>query len=214
MAGRQTAITEHKYHRGQSCHRNGWLFRGISSSSSILVSCTLSHSFIAGFLIDDKAVYVSLMSPLYFPPPPVIPHCHALILILVYASSFISFLFFSFLALYFISLCLILSLLISHLFLLSSLSFFALFTLRFQQFFSSSSSLLLLLLHLSPSYIICSMSTPLFLHLFYFNLFPRVTFCTSFFCTFPHNLPHIFFLSFYFSTFIFSKARAAHRLGP
>lgn len=91
MACRQTAITEHKYHRGQGCHRNGWLFRGISSSSSILVFCTLSHSFIAGFLIDDKAIYVSLMSPPLLPSSPSHPS-----LSLPYSHSCLCFLFYFF----------------------------------------------------------------------------------------------------------------------
>lgn len=62
-AGRQTAITQHKYLRGQCYQRNERLFRSISSSSSILVARAPSLSFIARFLIDDKAIYVSLMFP-------------------------------------------------------------------------------------------------------------------------------------------------------
>lgn len=62
-AGRQTAITQHKYLRGQCYQRNERLFRSISSSSSILVAHAPSPSFIARFLIDDKAIYVSLMFP-------------------------------------------------------------------------------------------------------------------------------------------------------
>lgn len=65
-AERQTAITLHKQRRGRCCHGNERLFRSISSSS-LSAAHALLPSFTTGFLIDDKAIYVSLIPR---PPPP------------------------------------------------------------------------------------------------------------------------------------------------
>lgn len=158
---RHTAITEHKHRRGQRYHGNERLFRSISSSSSILVACALSPSFMAGFLIDDKAIYVSLMFPLasllfiFLLPHPFLTV--SLMLLAIYASSV---LFFSLSLLHFLS---------SLILILRLLSFYSplcLVRTHISAIFSSSLSPHLhhpssssLSLFLSPSYIIFSLNT-------------------------------------------------------
>lgn len=203
MAGRQTALTSMVFVLCDCCHRNGWLFRGISSSSSILVSCTLSRSFIVGFLIDDKAIYVSLMSPPLLPSSPShpslsLPYSHSCLCILFY---------FFFPFLHFLSLShplsahfpsLLTPLFVFLCFVHTQVS--VIFSLHLRHSSSSSSSFISLpLTSFAPRaplpFYICSILT--YLHALHsaHHFFFFLPFLTTF--------PHIFFLSFYFSTFIF-----------
>lgn len=139
-----------------------------------------SPSFIAEFLRDDKAIYVSLMSPLRPAPSPSFP-------LLPHSPCCLCFLFFSPHLHFMLSHCA--SPLVIRLFV-----FLCLVRALVQAIFYSSHSCLLLLLlhhflskHLSPS---LSAS-------FLFYPFSWFTFCTSFFLLFcPSGLPfHAFLIS-------------------